>query len=484
LSPPVLPRWARAADYLTFLIVIIALVVAASGGMKIRYYEWRFTMTSPYRLLVWAVAIALVRHFFVREQPIYRQLPADIARWYRSTPFRAALAAFVGTRPAIFLVGYLAIFLFGYPPDMPPQEYRHFPNEVVSLPLRWDAGWYLRVAKNGYEYSHQTGSTGQQNIVFFPAFPVTMRVVGLLLAGGETALLFAGTFVSLSAFFGALVYVYLLARDHLDDEQSRGALWLLAAYPFALFFGAIYTESFFLLGATGAFYHARRGEFVRSGLWALMVGLTRPNGFLLSVPLAVLALSPWLPPWLVRAERGDAERTDRTSHARWASVAPAIAAAAMAVVGMLIYSVFIWSLTGNPLAWMSGHLAWGRRYTGLTTIIVDRYNWLAGAGLYAYVSEVPIDMLNALGVVFVLVAAWPVARRLGLAYGVFILINILPPLAQGGMLSAGRFSSVMFPAFIWLAGAVPARHRAGWIASFAAIQALNAALFYTWRPMF
>ena len=85
---------------------------------------------------------------------------------------------------------------------------------------------------------------------------------------------------------------------------------------------------------------------------------------------------------------------------------------------------------------------------------------------------------------FVLAAAWPVARRLGLAYGIFILINMLPPLAEGGMLSAGRFSSVMFPAFLWLAGAVPARHRAGWIASFAAIQALNAALFYTWRPMF
>ena len=88
------------------------------------------------------------------------------------------------------------------------------------------------------------------------------------------------------------------------------------------------------------------------------------------------------------------------------------------------------------------------------------------------------------GVVFVLAAAWPVARRLGLAYSVFILINILPPLAEGGMLSAGRFSSVLFPAFVWLAGAVPARQRTGWIASFAALQALNAALFYTWRPMF
>ena len=484
MSPPVLPRWARAADYLTFLIVIVALVVAASGGMKIRYHDWRFTMTSASRLIVWAAAVALVRHFFVRDAPIYRRLPADIARWCQSPPFRAAAAAFAGTRPAIFLVGYLAIFLFGYPPGAPPPENLHYPNEIVSLPLRWDAGWYLGIAEHGYEYSPRTGSTGQQNIVFFPAFPLTVRVLALLLAGADTAFLLAGTLVSLAAFLGALVYLYLLARDHLDDERSRGALWLLAAYPFALFYGAIYTESFFLLGATGAFYHTRQREWVRAGLWALLVGLTRPNGFLLSVPLAVLAISPRLPPWLVRASGDDRARGGRADATPGTAIVPALAVGAMAIVGMLIYCVFVWSLSGNPLAWMTGHLAWGRHYTGLTAIIVDRYNWLADAGLYAYASQVPLDLLNASGVVFVLAAAWPVARRLGLAYSVFILINILPPLAEGGMLSAGRFSSVLFPAFVWLAGAVPPRQRTGWIASFAALQALNAALFYTWRPMF
>ena len=170
--------------------------------------------------------------------------------------------------------------------------------------------------------------------------------------------------------------MYLLARDHLDDDQSRGALWLLAAYPFAVFYGAIYTESFFLLGATGAFYHTQRGESVRAGLWALVVGLTRPNGFLLSVPLAVLAISPRLPAWLVRVSHDRAARADEM---RRTSSVPALAAAAMPVVGMLMYSVFVWSLTGNPLAWMAGHLAWGRRYTGLTALIIDRYNWVAGA---------------------------------------------------------------------------------------------------------
>jgi Gpi18-like mannosyltransferase len=59
--------------------------------------------------------------------------------------------------------------------------------------------------------------------------------------------------VSFAAFFGALAYLYGLARSMLDDDGARFAVWLVAAYPFAVFFGAIYTESLFLQAAAGAF---------------------------------------------------------------------------------------------------------------------------------------------------------------------------------------------------------------------------------------
>jgi hypothetical protein len=84
----------------------------------------------------------------------------------------------------------------------------------------------------------------------------------------------------------------------------------------------------------------------------------------------------------------------------------------------------------------------------------------------------------------VLAAVWPVWRRFGIAYAVFILINIVPPLTTGGFLSAGRFSSVLFPAFVSLAAAITPRQRTAWIVSFAVLQAMCAALFYTWRPLF
>jgi hypothetical protein len=153
-------------------------------------------------------------------------------------------------------------------------------------------------------------------------------------------------------------------------------------------------------------------------------------------------------------------------------------------IGMLLYSAYVWQVAGDPLGWLKAHGAWGREYQGLVTLVGDRVNIIANVGVGGYVASLPLDVINALGVCFVLAAVWPVGRKLGLAYAVLILVFILPPLAAGGLVSAGRFSSVLFPAFIWLAAVVPPKHRPAWLASFAAFQALNAALFYTWRQLY
>ncbi len=475
---PRLPRWARAADVLSILLVIIGVTVSASGGFRLRFGEWRFALTSLSRPLLLAALVAGVRHALVREQPIYAHAMQHAHRWMRSVALRTAAAVFAGSRPAIIFAGLLAVLMIGYPPGAPP--WRDSDNELVNLPLRWDAGWYLQIAQNGYSYIPAAGADVQQNIVFFPAYPMATRAVGLLLGNYNASYVAAGTLVSLGAFLLALAYLYAFARDEIGDERAPSALWLMAAYPFALFFGAIYTESLYLLAAIGAFHHFRRREFVRAGLWGLLIGLTRPNGGFLAVPLALLALAPWLPPALAGGRASIRPLSDRLLR----NVLPACAAAAACGIGTLVYSAFVWRVTGSPFAWASGHAAWGRHYTSLTTLVSTRAGFIGHAGLYAYVAGSPYDLLNVLGAAFVLAAVWPVWRRFGIAYAVFILINILPPLATGGFLSAGRLSAVLFPAFVWLAAAVPAHQRTAWIVSFAMVQALCAALFYTWRPLF
>jgi hypothetical protein len=444
-----------------------------SGGFRVRLGPLRVAVTSPYSTLLWALVIAIVRHLVAPASPVYRELPARLSAWWRQPGVHTAAIVVAGTRPAILFVGYMAVLVIGYPPGpAPPMQVE---NELVNLQARWDANWYLGIVTEGYHFvPNQPGL--QQSIAFFPAYPMLVRGVGRILGGRLTSYISAGMIVSFAAFFGALVYLYALARDLLDEDQARFALWALATYPFALFFGAIYVEPLMLLGMTAAFYHFTHAQFGRAALWGLLVGLTKTNGFLLSIPLAMLAISG-------RASRARlAAQAGRAGPA--GNIVPAMLAAAMPGIGMLLYSAYVWQVAGDPLGWLKAHGAWGREYQGLVTLVGDRVNIIANAGVEGYVASLPLDLINALGVCFVLAAVWPVGRKLGVAYAVLILVFILPPLAAGGLVSAGRFSSVLFPAFIWLAAVVPPKHRPAWLVSFAAFQALNAAMFYTWRQLY
>lgn len=478
-EPPSVPRWARVIDGICLLLVLLGVIAATSGGFRQSIAGVRISVTSPYPVLLWAVVLAVARHIAAPQGALYREFPLRLGRWLRRPQVRSAAMTVVATRLPILVVGYFAVCMFGYVNGRPPL--RHFTNELLNLPVRWDAGWYLQIVTDGYQFVPNESEL-QQNIVFFPAYPLLVRAVGRLFGGHMTGYVWGGMAVSLASFFAALLYLYAFVRDRLDDDKARYALWLIASYPFALFFGAVYTESLFLLGAVGAFYHMTKAQLWRAALWGLLAGLTKPNGALLSIPLAILAVSPWM-----RAAAGRPVRrvalpnqpqplTDwRTSHA--------LAASAMPAVGLLLYATFTWRLTGDPFVWARGQAAWGRTYEPITRVVAKQYSYIAHAGLSEYLTVGGYDVLNMIAALFAIAAVWPVARRMGLAYAAFILVITLPPIANGGWLSAGRFSAILFPVFVWLADVVPERHRPIWIVGFTAFQTLNATLFYTWRPL-
>src|ERR1700704_3886889 len=85
--PPSPPAWVRAVDLLCLGLVILSVVVAMSGGFRIRVAGLRLSLTSPYRLLFWAIAIGLARHFVAPAIPIYRDLPRRLAHWRQSAVY-------------------------------------------------------------------------------------------------------------------------------------------------------------------------------------------------------------------------------------------------------------------------------------------------------------------------------------------------------------------------------------------------------------
>ena len=470
-SSPI-PLWARLADVVTIVFLVLWVLVAAFGGFRVRFDTLRVSLMSPSRLLLFAVLVGAVRHALVRRAPLYERAARGLADVWRSEALRLVWPLWLWSRMGVLAVGFMAVATIGYSTGGAP-PFRVYHNELLNLPARYDAGWYLRIATDGYMWSRN--QPGQQNIAFMPAFPMMMRVGGRLIGNHP---LLAGQMIVLVACLWGFVYVYRLARDLTGDaERAILAVALLTAYPFALFLGAVYTESLFLLAAAGGFYHAIRRQPLQTAAFALLAGAARPNGFLLSVPLAVVILSPaLLPTW-------SAWRTwtMTTIGSAFREAWPMLLAAAAAGVGVAAFSAYIYSLTGRPLTWLEAHAAWGRTFSGPVSFVTGPYHEVARVGLYEFVRSNPVQAMNGLAAAFALVAVIPVTVRYGLAYGVFILINVLPPLMAGGWLSIGRVTVGLFPLFIWLADVMPARQRTAWLIAFATTQGFSATLFYTWR---
>ena len=150
---------------------------------------------------------------------------------------------------------------------------------------------------------------------------------------------------------------------------------------------------------------------------------------------------------------------------------------------MLLYSARIYLLTGDPLTWIVAHAPNGRVYRGPIDLVIDRIKYVEANGLYNYVTVLNFDVLNGLAAVLALASAWPVYRRFGLPYAALILATVLLPLLMGGTLSMGRVTAVLFPMFFWLAVAIPARQRGGWMMASAMMQAFCAIAFFVWNSV-
>lgn len=464
------PWWIGALDAVCLVLVAYAVSALLGHRVRIAIGPIYISLASWARLLLWTAVILVVRHALWRTP----SWPAHLVQWMRASigaePFRAAWPAFLVSRAATVFVGYMAVVTIGFNPQPP---FRALSNRLLDLFARWDAGWYIGIAIRGYSADQTFNPMHPSSIAFFPGLPFLIRVFRHAL---NVNLWVAGIIVVLAAFLCALVNVYRLAREDMPEDQARASVLFLAFYPFAVCYSAILTESVFLLAAATAFLCFRREQLARAALAGLFAGIVRPNGFLLCAPLALIALVPFA------RGRGWLSNPEKLSAEGWGRLAVKLAAAAAPIVSVAAYSWYIYSRTGDPFAWAKAQQAWGRQAGLIVEVVSQRSSLIAHDGLSAYPGEYPIELLETAAVVFALATVWPICKRFGLAYGVFVVTAVLPPFITMGAVSLGRYTAPLFPIFLWLGTVVPERRRPYWTAAFAAGQALVAVLFYTWRP--
>jgi hypothetical protein len=420
-------------------------------------------------LLLVPLRITLGHPFFLlnhRRRPVSPRLAAIMDTTTAAIPPAVVDVAFavVVTRVATFFVGFIANLLFVSPSQARAftMPFKH--ERLAEIFAAWDSGWYFDIANRGYYFN----PNGQSSIAFFPLYPMAMRAVAWPLGGTEKMIWLAGILVSCTAFALALLALHRLTERIVGDREAAGrAVLYLAVFPFSLFFTRVYAESIFLLTTVLAVSRAHDGRWWRAGLWGALATVARPNGIVIGVPLACIAL----------AGRPAVRELAR----RFAALLPI----PLALAG---YCAYVYTLSGDPLAWLSAQAHWGYSLGHPPwEQLLKMIGRLTKHGLYDYFflsAMTPYRLFHGVVALIFLGLTPAIFKRLGVAMGSYVLVSLIVPLSGSALEGVGRYSAVLFPAFM-LMGTVKSRrsHEAILIVS-ALFLALFVCLFVAGRPIY
>jgi hypothetical protein len=371
---------------------------------------------------------------------------------------------------ALVCVGIIALAFF--PWDYVSPTYNLSGDPLVLMFTRWDAMWYIDIARHGYWF---------KALAFFPLYPAAIAGLRWLT---DMSAAWSGIAISNLALVFALAVLWLLVRDECGEAvASRTARWFLF-FPTAFFLSAVYTESLFLLGVLLTFWLARRRKIWQAGVIGLMAALTRNQGVLLVVPLL--------------AAYWQLAQADRTSEGIWRWLRPELLAITLPAVGLLGFVVWQGMVFHRLDAFLVVQAAWGRAvappWVGMAAAV---RTVASGGALQASTVLSMMDLLAALVFLGLLLAG--MRQRLPWSWLVFSgaawLMDVSAP-ALGGespLLSMTRLVLVLFPGFVVIARATlnserpeagPIRRSIGgtmpmWVLPM--FQAMFFAIFATWR---
>ncbi|SDT77595.1 hypothetical protein [Actinoplanes derwentensis] len=216
------------------------------------------------------------------------------------------------------------------------------PKTVWDRLLIWDAGWFLRVAMDGYPEGFTYSADGRlegNELAFFPVYPMLIRAgAGLGIDPGVAALTVAWV-----ASVGAAVALHLLGTSLYSKRAGWALVAICCSAPASVVLSMAYSESIYIALVAGMFVAAHRKVWWAAGLLGLLTALSRPTGAAAAIGLTVAALLA------VRANREQAWKP--------------LTAAATALAGVPLYLGWVAYRVGDLTAWFKIQTAgWGTSF--------------------------------------------------------------------------------------------------------------------------
>jgi hypothetical protein len=384
-----------------------------------------------------------------------------------------ALAAYVGLAVVVGVVAALA--------------WQHQPAPGLDGPewldamFQGDSGWYYSIASQGYSYTPGV----QSSIAFFPAFPLTVHLVGELLGGDFTTAAGLLTLV----FAGAVTVLFASwVRTRVAPRTAVVAVALLLLYPYSFFlYGSGYSDALFLLSALGAFALLERRHYVLAGLVGILATAGRPIGIAVTAGLAVRALEMLAERRarqrvLVGGPDGGAEdsagdgtdsdsgpgRDDRPvplrslvtalRDVRWREVSLLVS-----VVGLVAWMVYLGERFGDPLAFatVQGAPGWNQGSGPFTWFKGPFVGSVLSLDWDVLVLVVPQAVMCGLAVLLVR-TCW---KRFGWGYTAFAVVSIaIPIIGTKDFMGGGRYVLAAYPLLAAAAVVLTGDRRPRWLA--------------------
>lgn len=289
----------------------------------------------------------------------------------------------------------------------------------------YDGVNYLYIAREGY---------GPPNFAFFPLFPLSIFLLHTLT---RLPLLESGILIANLSLLGALFFIYKLVRLDFSEKIALMTLGLLLSFPFSFFYGAVYTESLFLLLSAGSFYFARKEQWLLSGLFGFFASLLKFVGVLLIIPLLIEFYLQY-------------KKSKQTSGIWFHAFLKHKGYTLLLIpLGLVVYAVYLQIAFGDFLLFQKSQAHWARGDYVIPLQTVYRYIkiFLTTPQNFIYFRAVLEFSFTAL---YVLLGIY-IIRKIRLSYGVFVFLILLFPSVTGTFLSMPRFGLQLFPIFLGLA---------------------------------
>lgn len=321
--------------------------------------------------------------------------------------------------------------------------------EPIDMTVLWDGSWYRTVALHGYPVplpvDASTGLVAQNAWAFYPLFPLVSRVIMSLTGLGFPAV---GSSVALLCGLGAAVLMARLLAERVGQGAALATVAVWAAVPPAVTLQLAYADAMAMMWICATLWALARRAWWWSGVFVLLLGLTRPVAPAMAVVVLVAVVHRW--------------RSRTTQPLGRRELLAALGALAASGLASMLWPLVAWAVTGRPTAYLDTQAAWrsGQDVVPLRPWL-EMSRWVfrdsGHAATYGPVA------LAALLTAIVVLTCGPWATRLGpelrawsLAYPAYLLLVLQP------FTSVFRHALPLFPLVAVVVAGWPGRQRWLW----------------------